>query len=158
MMEYSALINQHAFTKMKLKFAAKVVDGTLKVSRRSEFVEALNGFEGKEITITVEKKKKERSLQQNAYYWGVVIPLTQTGLIETGNKFSKEETHELLKYKFLQQEKVNEETGEIFKYLGGSSELTTTQFMEYILDIQQWAAEYLNIQVPSPNEQLTADF
>lgn len=142
---------------MKYQFLAKVKDGGLKVSRRSDFVDVLNSFEGKDIVITIDKKKNERSLQQNAYYWGVLIPIVQAALKDAGMKMSKEETHELLKFKFLQVEKVNESTGEILKFLGSSAELTTTGFMEFIADIQQWSAEYLNTQIPSPNEQLTAD-
>ncbi len=32
--------------------------------------------------------------------------------------------------------------------------MTTTDFMGYIEQIQQWSAEYLNVQIPSPNEQI----
>lgn len=142
---------------MKHIFLAKVKDGGLKVSRRSDFVEVLNSFEGKDIQITIDKKKNDRSILQNNYYWAVCVPLVREGLKDAGMKMSKEETHELLKYKFLQVEKVNEETGEVFKFLGSSAELTTTGFMEYIADIQQWGAEYLDIQIPSPNEQISIE-
>lgn len=29
--------------------------------------------------------------------------------------------------------------------------------MEFFADITQWAAEFLNIQIPEPNEQITID-
>lgn len=143
---------------MKHKFLAKVKDGQLKISRQTDFSEVLNSYEGKQVVIEIDKWKNERSLLQNNYYWGVVVPLVREGLKDAGMKMSKEETHELLKYKFLQVEKVNEETGEVFKFLGSSAELTTTQFMDYISDIQQWSSEYLSVSIPSPNEQVSAVF
>ena len=36
--------------------------------------------------------------------------------------------------------------------------MTTTQFCEYILEIQKWASEFLAIDIPSPNENLEIFF
>ena len=35
-----------------------------------------------------------------------------------------------------------------------TAELTTTQMMDYVSEIQQFAAEYLNVIIPDPNEQI----
>ncbi len=142
---------------MRHIFYAKVEGGELKIVRKNDYKEAIDSFEGQQVQITIEKKKKTRSLSQNAYYFGVVIPMIQAGLKEQGMKMLKDEVNELLKSKFLQREIVNENDGEIFKYVAGSSELSTSEFMDYIAEIQQFAAEYLNINIPSPGEQLTAE-
>ena len=51
-----------------------------------------NGFlislEGKEIEVIVRRKKKSRSLPQNAYYFGVVVKL-----ISETTGFTDEEAH-----------------------------------------------------------------
>ena len=39
-----------------------------------------------------------------------------------------------------------------------SSEMTTTDFMEYINEVQKWSAEFLNVDIPDPNEELTLNF
>lgn len=143
---------------MKFIFYGKTIDGKPKIARRSELEEVLQSFDGKEFQITIEKKKKSRSLNQNAYYWGVVIPSVRAGLHDLGMKLSRQEVHELLKLKFLKKEIINEKTGEVFEYIGGSSELTTSEFMDFIADIQQFASEYLNIVIPSPNEQTNIEF
>lgn len=143
---------------MKFIFYGKTTNGQPKIARRSELDEALKSFEGKEFQITVEKKKKSRSLNQNAYYWGVVIPMVRGAMHDLGMKLSRQEVHELLKLKFLKKEIINENTGEVFEYIGGSSELTTTEFMDFIAELQQWSAEYLNIVIPSPNEQVNIEF
>lgn len=143
---------------MKFVFYGKTENGKPKIARRSEMDEVLQSFEGKEWQLTIEKKKKSRSLNQNAYYWGVVIPMVRAALHDLGMKLSRQEVHELLKLKFLKKEIINENTGEVFEYIGGSSELTTTEFMDFIAELQQWSAEYLNIVIPSPNEQVNIKF
>ena len=66
---------------------------------------------------------------------------------------SKEQTHELLKYKFLKREFITSD-GDILQSVGSTTELSTIEFSEYKESIQQWASEYLNIIVPDPNEQI----
>jgi hypothetical protein len=31
--------------------------------------------------------------------------------------------------------------------------MTTTQFMEFILEVQKWSAEFLGVDIPNPNEE-----
>jgi hypothetical protein len=45
---------------------------------------AFQEFEGKDVVVTVEKKKSKRSDAQNRYFHGVIIPVIQHGLIEAG--------------------------------------------------------------------------
>lgn len=140
---------------MKLIYNASTKKGKLHIYRRKEFIEdVLRIFPEKELTITVEKKKRSRSLNQNAYYFGVVVKLVREGLLDVGYRFTFEETHEYLKLMFLKEEKVNEQTGEILQTVGSSAGLTTSEFMDFIAEIQQWAAEYLSIEIPEPGEQL----
>ena len=140
---------------MKLIFFGKVVDGRLKIIRESDFKEAVRSFDGKEVQLVIEKKKKARSLLQNNYWWGVVIPMVQQGFLDTGWKLSKLETHEELLRFFSFDEKVNENTGEVRRFRKGSSELSTSAFMDLIAEVQQFASEYLSINIPDPGEQLT---
>lgn len=75
-------------------------------------------------------------------------------LKDAGWQFGIAETHDLMKAKFLKVEKVNEKTGEIITSIGTTTSITTTEMMDYIASIQQWAAEFLNIDIPDPGEQL----
>ena len=143
---------------MKQIFYGKVKDGTVKLASKSEFQAAVTALEGSEVEITISKKKKQRSLQQNAYYFGVIIPMLRQGLIDTGLRVSKSETHEMLKSKFLKKEIINEKTGEIFEYIGSTTEMSTVDFMGFIAEIQMWASTYLSLYLPDPGEQLQADF
>jgi len=143
---------------MKLNFRGIVNEqGQLHIYNRNDFDEQVKMFTGKKVVISLENQIKKRSLSQNAYYWYIAIPVAQKGLIDVGYKISTEETHEYLRNKFLLKELVNEETGEILKSIKSTTELSTSQFMDYIAEIQQFCSEYLNIYLPSPNEQVKAE-
>ena len=145
---------------MKYQIKSNVVNGNLK-RNREQIKQAIASFEGKDIIISIDKAKKSRSNQQNNFYWGVCIPLIQSGLKEaTGEYFGSDNIHYdiLLKMFAPQYEFVNKNTGQILSKQISSSEMTTTQFCEYIMEIQKWASEFLNIDIPNPNEEILLDF
>lgn len=138
----------------RLTYHGKVTD-KLHVYRAKEMQEMiLRNFAGMQVEITIQKKRKARSLLQNAYYHGVIIPVVQCGLLDAGYKVGKEETHDFLKSMFLKVEIVNEQTGEILHSVGSTSKLSTVEAMEYFQQITIWAAEFLNVEIPAPGEQL----
>jgi hypothetical protein len=104
--------------------------------------------------ITV-KDIRTRSLPQNAYYWGVVVPMVKKGLYDEGFDEVKtnEDAHEVLKMLHIKKQIVSKQTGDIIHYGGSTTELNVPGFNDYIERICRWAAEYLSISIPSPNEQ-----
>jgi hypothetical protein len=140
---------------MKIEITTSVVNGLFK-RNRNLVLNAIQTFNNKDVVISFSKPKKNRSNNQNRYYWGLVLPLIQNGLLEaTGELRSVDNIH----YKILlplfapTNEIVNKDTGECIVERLTSSDLTTTQFCEYILEIQKWSAEFLGIDIPSPNEE-----
>lgn len=99
--------------------------------------------------------RRRRSLPQNAYYWGVVVDMVKDGLIDNGYQgITAEDAHELIKSMFLKKQIVSEQTGEVLEFYRSTAELTTWEFSQFIDQIAQWAAEYLGIAIPLPNEEL----
>jgi len=100
--------------------------------------------------------RKVRSLQQNAYYWEVVCDMVMEGLRDAGydEVQTPDDAHEVMKAKFLKRYIVNHQTGEMIEKDGSTASLTTIEFSEYIDRVLQWAAEYLGIVIPLPNENL----
>ena len=139
---------------MKLIADIRIENGTLKFKQRSTVLSDIAQMRDGEYVMTIERKRRKRSLMQNAYYWGVVVPLVKEGLLDVGYRMTTEAVHEYLKGQFSITEIVNERTGEVLKSIGGTSQMTTSQMMDYFAEITQWAAEYLNVQIPQPNEQL----
>lgn len=144
---------------MKLKYKGEVVNGKLELINRKVMIKDLAMyFNNQKISLTIEKWRKTRSQEQNRYYWGVMVEAVKLGLNDVGYKMTTEATHELLKYKFLIKELVNEETGEILNTIGSTTGLSTSEFMEFVAEVQRWAAEYLNINIPNPGEQGNLEF
>jgi hypothetical protein len=81
-----------------------------------------------------------------------MLPIVKEGLKGVGIDMSKEQTHEMLKYRFLKREFITSD-GDILQIIGSTTELSTKEFNEYIESIQIWSAEYLNVNIPDPNEQ-----
>lgn len=141
----------------KISIISSVSNGKLK--RNINLIQdAIKSFEGKDIEITIQKKSKIRSNNQNAYYWGIVLPLVQNGL--------KEATGEIRDYNSIHyqillplfsptRDIVSLETGMVVSEKLTSSVMTTIEFMDYISSIQKWASEFLDINIPNPNEEIT---
>lgn len=140
---------------VKLQFFGKVTDGKLTIVNRKQFDSELHHFEGKEVMLTLERKKKKRSNEQNRYWWGCVIPLVKEGLNNAGYKFTlNEQVHEQLKKMFLTYEDFSEKTGVGIERTHDTKSLTTSEFMDLIATVQQWSAEFLGVEIPNPGEQL----
>lgn len=139
---------------MKHLFYSKVEQGKLNKHSAKSIAECLNSFEGIDVCISIEKKKKQRSNLQNAYYWSCVIPLIKETLYELGNEFSTEQVHDLLKYQFLKEIIPYGEDGQFIERIKSTTELSTFEFMAFKESIQRWAAEMFDLQIPDPKEQL----
>lgn len=112
------------------------------------YAHQINKFkEGEEVTLMIHNRKAKRSEQQNAYYWGVYLPIISK---ETGEQ-NIDRLHELFKGMFL--------TTGVVKVLGkpvrmkkSTTELNKVEFSEYIMAI---AAE-TSIEAP-PTENYGLD-
>jgi hypothetical protein len=140
---------------MKFEIRTNVQDGNLK-RNRNLIIDALNHFEGQNIILTIQKQKKTRTSPQNRFYHGVCVAILQQCLKDVGYLMTNEQVHEMLKLKFLKESiLVNEETGEYLERIKSTTELSTVDFMEYIQQIQKFAIEYFNTEIPDPNQELT---
>ena len=108
-------------------------------------------FVGKEIEVTIRRKRKHRSDPQNRYYWGVVVEMIRAGMKDMGDELTPDQVHEFLKWRFLRVKKIDETTGELlYEYAGSTTKLGTVEFSEYVEKCCQFAAEYLGVSVPIP--------
>lgn len=140
-----------------ITYNGTIKDGKLVIPHKERLYKELQAYEGKQVILTISKRKKDRSSPQNRFYWGVCVNMVLKGLIDAGwnaSEIDADITHDLLKSKFLQKEVINVTTGETILLNNSTKKLTTTEFMDYIAEIQQWAATYLNLFIPDPNEVL----
>ena len=144
---------------MKIEIYSQVLDGNL-TRNRPLLSKAIRSLEGKAVTITIERTKKKRSNPQNRFYWGVVVPLIRQGLNDLGHYYTNDQAHEFIKQYVADNapDVIIEEltlNGLTSRRIKSTSELTTSQFMDYMEVVGQFAADYLNIEIPAPSEQLT---
>ena len=140
---------------MNFEIISEVKNGSL-TRNRNLIKDAIETFEGKQIVIKIEKFKKKRSTQQNRFYYGVIIPIVQNCLKEAGHIMTSESTHDLIKLKFLKETLfVNETTGEVIERIKSTTELSTSQFMDLLTEINNFTFEYFGVSLPSPNDDLT---
>jgi len=91
--------------------------------------------------VDIRESRNSRSLQQNRYYWGVVLKALSD---DTG--YTAEEMHQLMAEKFLSYEK-----GE-HVFVRSTTSLNTKEFEEYLSQIRLFANTELGIFIPEPNE------
>jgi hypothetical protein len=97
---------------------------------------------GEKVSCVYTSKKPKRTESQNRYYWGVYLPLIAE---ETGNEI--EDLHNLFKGKFLNRGIV-EVLGSKVRRILSTTDLTTSQFIEYIMKIE----EFTGVLAPPTDE------
>ena len=122
-------------------FTGMVDNGGLRFDMKSVVDNYMCTLIGQRVEVIIRKPKTKRSDLQNNYYWGVVIELLSKEL-----GYDKDEMHEILKYKFLQSNAMG------MPYIKSTTKLSTGEFEEYLSKIKRWAAEFLHIVIPDPNE------
>ena len=137
-----------------IKHIGHVKNGTLRLTNHDIFKAELERLEGKDIEVTVKKAFKKRSLSQNNYYWGVVIPMIQQGLKEYwGEVVNTDDTHNMLKVHFSSTIKVSSK-GSVVRIPTGTSDLSTEEFNQYFEKCIEFGLEMFGIRIPLPNENL----
>lgn len=112
----------------------------------------LRSLTGKRVGVVVRERRAQRSHNQNAWLWGVALPLLAD---ELGYD---EHEHETLHYALL-----GECFGHVYDPRSGqtvlaktSSQLTTKEFAEYMEWMVRWAATEHNCRIPLPGESEAA--
>lgn len=123
--------------------------GRLTLDDQPGYARQVARLANKPIELVVRQKRAQRSLRQNAYWWGVVIPLLSEHL-----GYDKDEMHEALKYKFLRLDAEPDTHGLV--RMRGTSTLNTKEFTDLIEDVVTWAGAEFGVVVPLPNEVIEA--
>jgi hypothetical protein len=139
---------------MKLE-AIGIGDGvSFRVVNSSDFYRELNALKGR-YRLTIERYRRSKSNPQLRWLYGQVYPLVLKGLNDAGWEFTTiAEVDEYCKSMFASREVLNRHTGEIMFVPGLKRDMTTTEMMTYVDAIRDWASEYLNINIPEPEQQM----
>ena len=125
-------------------FLASVRQGKLVFNNPEGFSKYLLKLNDKSVDVVIRLPRKDRSSNQNRYYFGVVISLLSK---HTG--YTPEEIHSLLKEKFLS--KIIVLAGKDEKIPRSSTELSTIEWEKWMTEIREWSAQELSCVIPEPN-------
>ena len=135
----------------------KIEGGKLILHNRRRFEQDIQECKDQEVIVII-KKRGRRSNQQNAYYWAVVVAECRLRFKELGHRLEADEVHQFLKEKFLPVH-ILDEFGTILATLPGTTTtLNKTEMSDYIERIREWAAQTLEINIPSPNSNNSMNF
>jgi len=145
----------------RIQIATKAENGKL-IRNRKLIEQAVKHFEGKEVLVTIERKKSKRSLDQNAYLWGVCYAILEQCFRDAGCPLSTQDVHIIMRLKVAEEDRalifedvVNRNTGEILtSRMRSTTEFTKSEFSDYIMYLQKTTAEMFGEVIPDPDEQL----
>lgn len=95
--------------------------------------------------IEIMEDKDSRSTKQNRLYWEWI------NVIGTETGYTKDETHMLLRDKFLGYNEVTTKKGETIKELRSTTKLKVGEMKDYLEQIDIFASEY-GIVLPRPSD------
>ena len=134
--------------KIKQIFYGMVKAGKLTIENRQGFMNHIAQFNGQRVAFHLTQYRKNRSVQQNAYYHGVIVAMIAE---DTGNDY--EDVHAFLRDKFLPRKLVtiaNEEAS----VATSTTQLLTDEFEVFTEKCRAFAATELHISIPLPHEAL----
>lgn len=145
----------------ELRYLGRVASNGAIVLPKRLAAEVRTMFAGKDFTVVFRAAIKQRSSDQNRYYWGFVLPMLASAFKDAGNDISPDSPddlknlHEFLKQRFLPPRILADARGEGHELPPSSAALNTADFAEYTDKVRQFAAEYFSLNIPDPGEQST---
>ena len=133
--------------------------GKAKMLEKSFFAQFCNDHKGKRCAVVI-KPISRKSDPLRRYYFGVVVAMFQQTFRRLGHNLTKDDTHEFIKTlcPSMKREMVMP-TGEVVTRWQSIADkaFTNTDFLVYIEELKQWAAENLDLIIPDPNEFVGMD-
>lgn len=130
------------------RHAGKVNDkGELVLADPQTWRAAVSRHKGRDVWVTVTRQQHLHSMPVRRYYFGVIVAMVAEFIGET-----RDDTHELLKQQFLKPRDIELLDGQRLTMPPSIKNLTGEQMSEYIREIKTWAATFLGLSIPDPNE------
>lgn len=136
---------------MKKSYKVEVVNGEV-IILDPNFLADLEAIDNPKLSLMMSTMTRDRSQNQNAYYWGVIIRMIAE---DTGG--DEDKVHAFLKAEFGQMEQVTfvGKRDTLIKQIPiSSTKYSTVEFEDYLAKCRMWAADFLGIIIPLPHESM----
>ena len=125
---------------IKRIFFGEVKKGKVSLWDKAAYLVNLAKLEGQEVQLTISKRQKRRTLNQNSYLFGVVYQTLYETIKEIINDStgyeSVDEVHEALKWEYLRVERGHG----LPPTVRSTTDLSTAEFSDYVDRIKRDAA------------------
>lgn len=139
-------------THQHIEYFGGVEAGKLPSYTSQQIKQALPLFNGKTVKITIEEKKRTRTVKQNRFYFGPMIQAVRLWLLDQGYVFSALDVHEYLWRNVLKETEIMVmPDGTTFERRLSSKDNDTKKWEIRMDIIRAWAAER-NLELPFPRE------
>lgn len=127
-----------------------VRDGALVADDPELFKMAFRCHEGRRVRVEVTRERKARSLNQNRYYWAVIVHLIAAAMGED----DPEVAHDALKLQCNSEIRLMGKGAERWEMRVplSTADLDTAGFEAYCDRCRRFAAEFFNLYIPLPHE------
>lgn len=112
--------------------------------------QAFRCHEGRRVTVEVRRFRKARSMNQNAYYHGVIVKL----VMDVMGEDDPVAAHEVLKFECNSEIRTigKGEDRREYRHPLSTALLSTVEFEAYTDRFRMFAARFFGIYIPLPNE------
>lgn len=129
-----------------MKLSGEVKEGRL-ILPPVAWAIAAREFEGRRVTVEIDKEKSIRSVRANARYWTILVPLASHHLGKTRDiQLSKDQTHWILASAF-----VGIETTDLGAVPKETHTLSTEEFYNFTEEVSAWLTG-LGYPIPEQGE------
>ncbi|BDU76276.1 hypothetical protein [Mesoterricola sediminis] len=121
-----------------------VLDGEKATASLWQFLKAnakAMALEGKPLTCTVAPYRSKRSIQANAYYWGVTLKQISEQAWVENRQFTPEVWHEYFKDTFAPR--MDKPFGGSFAL--GTHDMSVEEFHAFTCEVERFAAQHLGV-------------
>jgi hypothetical protein len=126
-----------------MDFAGKINESArIEIYDVLKFEKLKKNLMGKDIMLTLRLLYSKRSLDQNSYYWAVVLPYLARGL-----GYTVAQAHEACKRRYL-----STNLDSPYPTVRSTTDLSRLEFADYLTHIQCDASQEVGVYIPDPNE------
>ena len=101
---------------------------------------------GKPLRVIVTEDERKRTDAANRFYWGAVLMTIAEQAWVAGKQYSKDVWHEHFARAYLPHTEIVTPFGEIVSRRKSTTELTVSEFSDYLQRVQSEAASSLGVQ------------
>lgn len=133
---------------------AYIKQGRLTIENRKRLIDLVLAAKDGQYRLTLSRNYPIRSINENNYYWGTVIPAFMRGYKDENGIETNEETAHWLLAKYCNGKSIP--FGNEIEIVGQStSKLVTVEYEAYLERCRHLIAEFYNIEVMMPEKDKT---